>query len=74
LVGSVTEVARISTAAASALVVVSLAQPMWMKHGRQSTKGYTQGSDLSADKCASYELDGDARQTRFYPGSATVRA
>jgi hypothetical protein len=39
-----------------------------MKPGRQSTKGYAQGSDLSVDKCASYELDG------FYPGSAAVRA
>jgi hypothetical protein len=38
-------------------------------------KGYGQGSDLSVDMCASYELDGDARHgTRFYPGSATVRA
>jgi hypothetical protein len=46
-----------------------------MKHGRQSTKGYAQGCDLSVDRCASYELDGDARHgTQIYPGSATVRA
>jgi hypothetical protein len=46
-----------------------------MKRGRQSTKGYAQCSDLSVDRCASYELDGDARHgTRFYPGSAAVRA
>jgi hypothetical protein len=32
-----------------------------MKPGRHSTKGYAQGSDLSVDRCASYELDGDAR-------------
>jgi hypothetical protein len=24
-------------------------------------QGYDQGSDLSVDRCASYELDGDAR-------------
>jgi hypothetical protein len=34
------------------------------KPGRQSTKGYVQGSDLSVDKCASYELDGDARHNK----------
>jgi hypothetical protein len=46
-----------------------------MKRGWQSTKGYVQGSDLSVDRCASYELDGDARHiTRFYLGSAVVRA
>jgi hypothetical protein len=44
------------------------------KHGRQSTKGYAQDSDVSVDRCARYELDGDARHgTRFYPGSAAVR-
>jgi hypothetical protein len=51
------------------------ARPLSTKHDRQSTKGYAQGSDLSVDRCASYELDGDARhKTRFYPGSAAVRA
>jgi hypothetical protein len=35
-----------------------------MKPGRQSTKGYAQGSDLSVDRCASYELDGDARHNK----------
>jgi hypothetical protein len=45
------------------------------RYGRQSTEGYAQGSRLLADRCASYELDGDARQTQgFYPGSAAVRA
>jgi hypothetical protein len=48
--------------------------PLSTKRGRQSTKGYAQGSDLSVDRCASYELDGDVRHgTRFYLGSATVR-
>ena len=31
------------------------------KAGWQCTLGYTHGSRLSADRCASYELDGDAR-------------
>jgi hypothetical protein len=45
------------------------------KCGRQSTKGYAQGSDLSVDRCASYELDGDARHgAKIYLGSAAVRA
>ena len=45
------------------------------KAGRQSTLEYTLGSSLSADRCASYELDGDARHRQgFYLGSATVRA
>jgi hypothetical protein len=35
-----------------------------MKPGRQSTKGYAQGSDLSVDRCTSYELDGDARHNK----------
>jgi hypothetical protein len=35
-----------------------------MKPGRQFTKGYAQGSDLSVDMCASYELDGDARHNK----------
>jgi hypothetical protein len=35
-----------------------------MKPGRQSTKGYAQGSDLSVDMHASYELDGDARHNK----------
>jgi hypothetical protein len=37
-----------------------------MKPGRQSTKGYAQGSDLSVDRCASYELDGDARHNKVF--------
>jgi hypothetical protein len=39
---------------------------MSMKPSRQSTKGYAQGSDLSVDRCASYELDGDARQSKVF--------
>jgi hypothetical protein len=35
-----------------------------MKPGRQSTKGYAQGSDLLVDRCASYELDSDARHNK----------
>jgi hypothetical protein len=31
------------------------------RYDRQSIEGYAQGSRLSADRCASYELDGDAR-------------
>jgi hypothetical protein len=34
------------------------------KPGQQSTKGYAQGSDLSVDRCTSYELDGDARHNK----------
>jgi hypothetical protein len=34
------------------------------KRSRQSTKGYAQGSDLSVDRCASYELYGDARHNK----------
>jgi len=46
-----------------------------MKSSRQSTLGYTHGSSLSADRCASYKLDGDARHRQgFYPGSAAVWA
>ena len=45
------------------------------KASRQSTLGYTHGSNLSADRCASYELDGDARHRQgFYLGSAIVWA
>jgi hypothetical protein len=45
-----------------------------MKHARQYTKGYAQGSDFSIDRCASYKLDGDVRHgTRFYLGSTAVR-
>jgi hypothetical protein len=40
--------------------------PLSTRYGRQSTEGYAQGSRLSADRCASYELDGDARQTRSF--------
>jgi hypothetical protein len=36
------------------------------KPGRQSTKGYAQGSDLSVDRCTSYELDGDARCNKVF--------
>jgi hypothetical protein len=36
------------------------------KPGRQSTEGYAQGSDLSVDRCASYELDGDARRNEVF--------
>jgi len=47
--------------------------PVSMKARRQSTLVYTHGSSLSADRCASYELDGDARHRQgFYPGSAAV--
>jgi hypothetical protein len=36
------------------------------KHGRQSTKGYAQGSDLLVDRCARHEPDGNRTQdTRF---------
>jgi len=45
------------------------------KASRQSTLGYTHSSSLSADRCTSYELDGDARHRQgFYPGSAAVWA
>jgi hypothetical protein len=48
--------------------------PLSTKRGRQSTKGYAQGSDLSVDRYASYELDGDARHgTKIYPGSTGPR-
>jgi len=48
---------------------------LWTKASRQSTLGYTHGSSLSADRCASYELDGDARHRQgFYPGSAAMWA
>jgi len=37
--------------------------------------GYAQGSRLSADRCANYELDGDAScRQGFYPDLATMRA
>jgi hypothetical protein len=40
--------------------------PQSMKHGRQSTKGYVQGSDLSVDRCTRHEPDGNKTQdTRF---------
>ena len=49
--------------------------PLSTKANRQSTLGYTYGSSLSADRCASYELDGDARHRQgFYPGSPAVWA
>jgi hypothetical protein len=36
------------------------------KPSGQSTKGYAQGSDLSVDRCVSYELDGDARHNEVF--------
>jgi hypothetical protein len=36
------------------------------KPGRQSNKGYAQYSDLSVDRCTSYELDGDARLNEVF--------
>jgi hypothetical protein len=36
------------------------------KLGQQSTEGYAQGSDLSINRCASYELDGDARHNEIF--------
>jgi hypothetical protein len=36
------------------------------KPGRQSTKGYAQDSDLSVDRCASYELNDDARHNEVF--------
>jgi len=49
--------------------------PLSTKASRQSTLGYTHGRSLSADRCASYKLDGDARHRQgFYPGSAAVWA
>ena len=39
---------------------------MSTKASRQSTLGYTHGSSLSADRCASYELDGDARHKQGF--------
>jgi len=53
--------------------VAMLGSLLSTKASRQSTLGYTHGSSLSADKRASYELDGDARHRQgFYPGSAAV--
>jgi hypothetical protein len=40
--------------------------PLSMKSGQQSTKGYAQGSDLSVDRCVSYELDGDTRHNKVF--------
>jgi hypothetical protein len=37
-----------------------------MKSGRQYTEGYAQGSDLSVDRCTSYELDGNARHDKVF--------
>jgi len=49
--------------------------PLSTKASQQSILGYTHGSSLSVDRCASYELDGDARHGHgFYPGSAAVWA
>jgi hypothetical protein len=36
------------------------------KPSGQSTKGYAQGSDLSVDRCVSYELDGDTRHNKVF--------
>ena len=45
-----------------------------MKASRQSTLGYTHGSRLLADRCASYELDADVRHKQgFYTGLTAVR-
>ena len=57
------------------LSFVTLINILSTKASRQSTLGYTHGSSLSVDRCASYELDGDARhEQRFYLGSAAVWA
>jgi len=49
--------------------------PLSTKASRQSTLGYTHGSSLLVDRCASYELDADARHRQgFYLGSASVWA
>jgi hypothetical protein len=37
-----------------------------MKSGWKSTKGYAQCSDLSVDRCASYELNGDVRHNKVF--------
>jgi hypothetical protein len=48
--------------------------PLSTKHGWQSTKGYTQGSDLSVDKCGRHEPDGNKTQdTRFIQVQAVSR-
>ena len=48
---------------------------MLTKASQQSTLGYTHDSSLSVDRCATYELDGDARHGQgFHPGSAAVWA
>ena len=45
------------------------------KASEQSTLGYTHGSSLSVDRCASYEVDSDARHRQgFYPGLAALWA
>ena len=54
--------------------------PYLARHYRRKLVGslpwvYTHDSSLSADRCASYELDGDARHRQcFYLGSAAVWA
>jgi hypothetical protein len=65
-----------STAAESGMMTILLAweavctplpgAPLSTKPGQQSTEGYAQGSDLSVDRCASYELDGDARHNKVF--------
>ena len=47
------------------LLSVMSVRVLSMKASRQSTLGYTHSSSLSADRCASYELDGDARHKDF---------
>jgi hypothetical protein len=42
------------------------ARVLLTKSGRQSIEGYAQGSNLSVDRCASYELDGDARHDKVF--------
>jgi hypothetical protein len=48
----------------------SLAAPLGprlsMKPGQQSSEGYAHGSDLLVDRCASYELYGDARHNKVF--------
>ena len=47
-------------------IVIPADLPMSTKASRQSTLGYTHGSSLSANRCASYELDGDARHKQGF--------
>jgi hypothetical protein len=41
-----------------------------MKRGRQSIKGYARDGDLSVDRCARHELDGNRTERhKIYTGS-----